>query len=39
VVGEIMTELEAPEWTEEERNQRWFETWFMIMGSVVDFNL
>ncbi|KAL0949744.1 hypothetical protein HGRIS_009784 [Hohenbuehelia grisea] len=37
-VGDIMTEVEQPEWSEQERLVRWLEAWFMIVGTVVCFD-
>ncbi len=37
VVGEIMTEVDSPEWQEEERSVRWLEAWFMVLGNAIAF--
>lgn len=35
-VDEVMQELVGADWTEEERLVKWLETWFMVLGGVVD---
>lgn len=35
-VGEVMKEVARDEWTEDEYLVRWIETWFMVLGTVVD---
>lgn len=37
VVGEIMAEVERPEWGEDERSIRWLEGWFAVLGNIVAF--
>ena len=35
-VGELLSEVEQEDWTEEERLVRWIEVWFMVVGQIVD---
>ncbi|KAL6299106.1 hypothetical protein BKA93DRAFT_808335 [Sparassis latifolia] len=36
-VAEVMMEVQQDEWTTEQRLLRWLETWFMVLGNIVDF--
>lgn len=39
MIEEVMIEGRRDDWSPEEALLRFFETWFMVLGNVIDFRL